>query len=243
MTASDATIQTADGPMRAHVALPRGDGPFPGLIVIQHAGGVDEFIRALTDRFARAGYAALAPDLYHRLGKEEEGMSRMAHLRDGQVIADVSASVDALAAHDAVDDERIGIAGFCMGGRVTYMMAAAEPRFRAAAAFYGGNTSKSWGDDGRPTPFERTADIDCPLLFHFGGDDGNPSPDDMRALDAELTAHGKEHEFHAYEGAGHAFMDFTRQERFREEASHLAWDRTRAFLDRHLQKPNRSDSC
>ena len=82
--------------------------------------------------------------------------------------------------------------------------------------------------------FERTADIGCPLLFHFGADDANPSPEDMQVLDRELARHGKPHEFHTYPGAGHAFMDFTSSARYREMADRLSWPRTLQFLARYL---------
>ena len=200
MTAVENTISTKDGPMQLHLAMPAATAPVAGIVVIQHAGGVDEFVGTMADRLAAAGFAAAAPDLYHRLDADGDKRSRMGQLRDVEVIADVAATVDALTAHEGVDGQHLGIVGFCMGGRVTYMMAAAEARFRAAVAYY----------------------------------DGNPSPDDMTTLDAELTRHGKAHEFHAYAGAGHAFMDFTRVERYRQAASALSWNRTLAFLRQHL---------
>lgn len=87
---------------------------------------------------------------------------------------------------------------------------------------------------GKQSPFERTGEIGCPLMFHFGGEDKNPSPEDMAKLDAELARHNKPHEFFAYPGAGHAFMDFTGQ-RHHEASAKEAWPRTVAFFDRHLK--------
>ena len=230
--ASGATehIRVGDLEMAVYVSLPEAEGPSPGIVVAQHAGGVDEFIRTMCDRLAAAGYGAAAPHLYHRLGEGDERTPRA--LKDVEMIADVGATADFLKAHAAIDGEALGVTGFCMGGRVAYLMAAAVPVFKAAVAYYGGNTAIALGE-GSASPFERTAEIGCPLMFHFGDEDGNPSPEDREKLDAELRRHGKEHEFFTYPGAGHAFMDFTGQ-RYRQEAAEASWPRTLEFFQRHL---------
>ena len=234
MTAFESQVTVAGQAMDLYANRPQdGSGPLAAVVVIQHAPGVDEFTRAMTDRLAEAGYHAVAPDLYHRQSEPGGPLERMGRLKDKEVIADVNATVDALRDESGVDGERIGIVGFCMGGRVTYMMAAVNPHLKAAVAFYGGNIMKPWGED-VPAPFDRTADIACPLLFHFGADDTNPSPEDRRRLDEALSRAGKSHEFHEYAGAGHAFMNFTSEERYRPDAELAAWPRTLEFLERHL---------
>lgn len=227
------TISVAGHDMELYGCRPDGSGPFAGIVVIQHAPGVDEFIRTMVDRLAQAGYLAVAPALYHRQTEPGGPLELMGRLRDREVIADVNATVEHLRDDPAVDGARLGIVGFCMGGRVTYLMAAANPAFKAAVAYYGGNTMLSWGGD-VPTPFERTGEIHCPLLFHFGAEDTNPSPEDMGKLDAELNRYHKAHEFYVYDGAGHAFMNFSAPERYRESAAELSWPRTLSFLARHL---------
>ncbi len=159
--------------------------------------------------------------------------SLRARLLDVTVIKDVNATVDFLRGHRSVDAERLGIIGFCMGGRVSYLMAAANPHLKAAVAYYGGNIMVPWGEG--PAPFERTAEMHCPLLGLFGAEDANPSPADMRQLDAELTRLGKLHEFHSYPGAGHAFLN-RRGERYRADADSDSWPKTLAFLAKHLTK-------
>ncbi len=220
--------------MRLHVAIPDGAGPFPAMVVVQHQGGVDEFMRAMTERLAAAGYAAAAPDLYHRDGPDckDDIVTRRSRLSDRRIINDIQATVGFLERQRAVDSKRIGIIGFCMGGRVVYLMAAAIPSFRAAVAYYPGNIFRAWGRD-IPSPFERSAEIHCPLQGHFGADDGNPSPEDMAKLDGELTKFNKAHEFHAYANAGHAFMDSTK-ESYRRHADEASWPRTLDFLGRYL---------
>ena len=221
--------------MRLYVSVPSGTGPFPAVVVIQHQGGVDDFMEEMTQRVASAGYAVVAPDLYHRDGPDckDDGPTRRARLQDVLVIKDVNATVDFLISHRSVDAERLGIIGFCMGGRVAYLMAAANPHLKAAVAYYGGNIMVPWGEG--LAPFDRTAEIHCPLLGLFGEEDANPSPADMRKLDAELTKHGKVHEFHSYPGAGHAFMNW-RGERYRADADRDSWPKTLAFFAQHLTK-------
>lgn len=225
---------TVDGAeMRLYVSVPEGTGPFPGVVVIQHQGGVDDFVEDMTQRMATAGYVGVAPDLYHRDGPDcqDDGPTRRARLRDVTVIKDVNATVDCLKGHSAVDAERLGIVGFCMGGRVAYLMAAVNPSFKASAAYYGGNIMVPWGDS--PAPFDRTADIHCPLIGLFGEEDANPSPADMRKLDAALTKYGKVHEFYSYPGANHAFMN-ARGTRYHAEADRDSWPKTLAFFKKYL---------
>jgi carboxymethylenebutenolidase len=191
----------------------------------------------MADRLAEEGYVAVVPDLFHRLSQEVlDGprLGRLDHLSDPDIIADMNAAVDFLRAQSSVDSERIGVTGFCMGGRVAWLMAATNPIFKAVVPFYGGNILKPWGAASQ-SPFELAAGINCPVLFHFGATDGNPSPDDQTKLDAELTRLGKPHQFYSYPGAGHAFMDFTNPDRYHREAAEAAWPRTLEFLATHLQ--------
>lgn len=227
------TIAVAGEHMAIYEALPPGAERVPGIVVIQHAPGVDTFVQTMANRLAEAGYVAVAPDLYHRLDPAGDGMERLRRLKDREVESDVNATVDYLRGHPRIDRERIGITGFCMGGRVVYLMAAANPNFKAAVAYYGGNIMMPWGE-GVVAPFARSAEIHCPLMFHFGADDTNPSSKDMQALDAELSRFGKPHEFHAYPGAGHAFMNFTNAERYRQSAANASWPRTLEFFARHF---------
>jgi carboxymethylenebutenolidase len=131
-----------------------------------------------------------------------------------------------------VRPDRVGITGFCMGGRIAYLMAAVNSDLRAAVVFYGGNIMVPWGEG--PTPFEQTEHIRCPVLGLFGEDDQNPSPADVAKLDAELTRLDKVHEFHSYPGAGHAFMNEGRPS-YRQQAARDAWSRCIGWFDRHLR--------
>ena len=170
--------------MRLYVSLPDGAGPFPGVVVIQHQGGVDDFVEEMTQRLARAGLVGVAPDLYHRDPPDcqDDGPTRRARLLDVPVIQDVNATVNFLQGHSSVHSEQLGIVGFCMGGRVAFLMAAANPSFKAAVSYYGGNTMVPWGAGA--APFDRIAEIHCPLLpMRAGMHPHTPSP---RRRPAEL---------------------------------------------------------
>jgi carboxymethylenebutenolidase len=222
--------------MDVYLAVPSGAGPFPALVVMQTQYGLEDFLKEATRRVCEAGYVGAAIDLYHWDGPDclESIDIRKTRLRDVNVIKDVNATVDLLKSHKAVDSDRIGIIGFCMGGRNAFLMAAANPTFKAAVSYYGGGTMRPWGQGA--SPFDRIPEIHCPILAHFGEDDKNPSPEDMRKLDAELIKHGKVHEFHSYAGAGHGFMN-TRQAGYRAHADQASWPRTLDFLGRYLAKP------
>jgi carboxymethylenebutenolidase len=219
--------------MRCYVAVPAGEGPFPAVVVIQHAGGVDAFVQEMAGRFAAAGYVAVAPELYHRQDPDsgEDMLARMGRLRDAEVVRDVNAAFEHTEALREVAADRTGIAGFCMGGRVSYLMATHVPSLRAAVVFYGGNIMVPWGEG--PAPFDRTESIACPLLGLFGEQDTNPSPADVAKINAELTRLGKQHEFHTYAGVGHAFMSAARPG-YRQDVAEDAWGECLGWLQRQL---------
>ena len=154
--------------------------------------------------------------------------------RDEEILRDYAVAADWLAGRS--DRARQCVIGFCMGGRLSYLWAAHGEGVRAAVVFYGGNIlvrSLQPGESGDgPTPFDRTGEIDCPLLGLFGNDDENPSPADVDRIAAELDRTGRDYEFHRYDGAGHAFLNFMRPS-LREEAAADAWKKCVAFLQAH----------
>ena len=223
--------------MDLYVSVPDGDGPFPAVVVAQHASGVDKFIQDMADKLAGEGYAAVAPDLFHRITDEmveSTGKSKRDQLSDPEIVDDINATVGFLAGHSSVDSARVGVTGFCMGGRVTWLAAATNPIFKAAVPYYGGNIMVPWGNATQP-PFAIASGIKCPVLFHFGEIDENPSQEDMLALDAELTKHGVQHKFYTYPGANHAFMNPANPQRYQRAAAEMSWPRTLDFFSQHLK--------
>ena len=113
-------------------------------------------------------------------------MTKLGRFKDSEVIRDVDAAVDMLAAHEMVAGQPIGITGFCMGGRGAYLMAAKSSKIAASGIFYGAKLTASWGDEG-PSPMDLTADVGCLVIGFFGKDDQNPTPEIVAQLDALLT--------------------------------------------------------
>jgi carboxymethylenebutenolidase len=234
MTLRRDQIVVDKSPMNLVIAQPDGLGPMPAVVVIQHQYGVDKFMEEMTARTAREGYFAVVPDLYHRDGPDcrDDGPTRRGRARDENIIKDIGATVEYLRASKFVDSSRIGILGFCMGGRISYLMAGASKDFKAAISWYGGSCFRPWGEG--PTPFERTAQISCPIQGHFGETDQNPTLEDMAKIDAELTQHGKAHEFYVYKDTGHSFMDPHHPDKYVAQSDRESWQRSMEFLKKHL---------
>ena len=228
------TIQVGGQPMRMYIGVPETEPKRRGILVAQHGGGVDGFVQDVVNRLFRRGYVAAAPELYHRQPSDiKDTMARIGMLKDDEIIADMNATLAHMKSLKEATVGPVGIVGFCMGGRVSYLMAAANSEIKACTVFYGGNILKPWG--GPPTPFERTKDISCPVIGFFGAEDTNPSPEDVKKIDAEMTRHGKAHEFHTYHGAGHAFQNFLDAARYRERPARGTWTEMLAFFSQHLR--------
>jgi carboxymethylenebutenolidase len=233
MPSSWENLKVDGSDMPLYVSLPARGGPVPGIVVIHGQSGLESFIKDTTHMLALQGYAAVAPNLYHRDGPDcrDDNPTRKARLRDPTIINDINAAIGFLKNHPQVDGGRLGIVGFCMGGRLVYLMSAENKDLKAGVMFYGGGTMVPFGEG--PSPFEGTREIACPIQGHFGAEDQNPSPEDMRKLDAELTKWGKPHEFHTYAGAAHAFAN-AGSNNYRPHAAALSWPKATEFFSRHL---------
>lgn len=219
--------------MDVFVANPEPLGVHPAVIITHHRYGIDDFTKDIAGRLATKGYVAAAPNFFHRQPDDVRLEERSAHLKDSEVVADLGAAIAHLERADYVQPGRFAILGHCMGGRMAFLGAEAFPVFKAAVAYYSGNMRISWGDEGA-TPFDNLDKIDCPVIGFFGNDDENPTVADVAEIGAALTGHGIAHEFHGYDGAGHAFQNFLSPERYREDAARDSWQRTEAFLREHL---------
>jgi carboxymethylenebutenolidase len=221
---------TVDGsPMKIFVARPEGEGPFPAVLLMFHRAGIDEFTRDRAERLAAEGFIAAAPDLFHRWPDADNPLERM---DDNELGADVIAT----AAHVrglAECNGKLAIGGHCMGGRVAFLGAEVSDAFSAATIFYCGGMFTIKGK-GEKSPFEMLDRVTCPVAGFFGNDDKNPSPDDVNRIDAALTEFGIEHEFYHYDGAGHAFQNFVREDVYREAAEKDSWTKAVAFLKAKL---------
>jgi carboxymethylenebutenolidase len=226
-------VRVENSEMPLYVSTPASGGPVPGIVVVHGRSGLENFIKDVTHMLALQGYVAVAPSLYHRDGPDckDNNVTRKSRLRDPSIISDINAAIGFLKNHRQVNAAKLGIVGFCMGGRIVYLMSAASKELKAGVMFYGGGSMVPFGDG--PAPFDRTREINCPIQGHFGADDQDPSPEDMRRLDAELTKYGKAHEFQVYAGAAHAFAN-SGSDNYRPHAASLSWPKATDFFARHL---------
>ena len=236
-------IETVDGPMAVPTSRPVEGGTRPAVIVVMGSPGVSPNIVGIVDRFAREGYVAVAPDLYHRAGRlryatvekrqEMQGELRANGFSDASIDMDVKATIDYLRSDP--DVSVIGITGFCLGGRVSLQSVIRATGLSAAGIFYGGNMFP--GDD-EPEAFSairESGTLAVPVIGFFGEEDQNPTAEQARSLDAHLTDLGKEHAFYYYEGAGHAFFNDD-SPGYRPGPAADSWEKILEFFDRHLRR-------
>ena len=240
MTHRIATTAVRGSPMEVFLFAPAGAGPHPGLVLCQHipvghTGIENDTVTLKTaERFCANGYAVAVPFIFHWWPKSADIEVKRAEFRDDWTRLDLDAAFELLAAQPGVDRERIGIAGHCWGGRVAWLGACTNPRYKACAVFYGGRVKLVMGE-GNPPAIELAPAIRCPVIGFFGNEDTNPTPADVDDCDAALTKAGVEHVFHRYDGAGHAFQSFNNPERYRHQASEDAWGKVLVFLAEKLR--------
>lgn len=208
--AGETKVPVADGALPAYFAHPAGTGPFPTVLVIEEIFGVHEYIKDICRRLAKAGYLAVAPELYARIAD----LSKMTDSRqifrdviakapDATLLADLDATAAWAGAHGG-DASRLAVTGFCRGGRNVWLYAAHNPALKAAVAWYGpvaGTTSEI-----QPrTPLDIAAELKCPLLGLYGGQDQGIRMQDVQAAAAKAKAAGKDVEVVIYPDAGHGF--------------------------------------
>jgi carboxymethylenebutenolidase len=233
------TVEVQGSPMEVFVFEPEGDGPFPALVVTQHIpvahAGIekDPFQLEVGARLSKAGYVVSMPHVFHWWPKEDDIEVKRTGFRDDRAVADLAAAFKIAADNPKVDANRIGILGHCWGGRLVWLGACHNPKYKAAVMLYGGRVKTGMGPGS--VPLIGLADrIPCPVMGIFGNEDQNPTPEDVNDMDAALTEAKVPHEFHRYDGAGHGFQDFTNPARYRETQAEDAWKKLTAFLGKTL---------
>ena len=225
----------------AYYAYPTGSGRFPGVVVIHHFPGWDEWTTEVVRKFAHHGYAAIAPNLYFRLGDgaSEQVVAQaraLGGMPDDQVIGDLRGAVEFLRTQRH-SNGKVGVIGFCSGGRQAYLAACRIADLDAAVDCWGGNVvvdDRSKLPSTQPAvPIDLTEAIRCPVLGLFGNEDSNPSPEQVNVTEAALKRCGKDYEFHRYEGAGHAFFAWYRSN-YRPEQAQDGWQKVFAFFEQTL---------
>lgn len=241
MQAGLVTIAGAGGDeIDAYLAHPLDGPPTGGVVVIHHMPGWDFGTKEITRRFAAMGYLAISPNLHHRdaPGAEPDDAAAASRanggVRNEQFLGDAGAAVEYLRAHPS-SNGRVGTIGYCSGGRQSLLAGCRLP-VDAAVNCYGAFVLSAppaeWKLDWEPIE-DVLGDLHCPLLGLFGDEDRNPTPEEVARLDAILTGHGKDHEFHSYPDAGHAFFSPDRP-LYRQAAAVDGWTKVRDFFGRHL---------
>ena len=228
--------------INAYYARPLGAGPHPGMVVIHHAPGWDEWYRECARRFAHHGYAAISPNLYFRDGHgtaEDIGAKVRAGggVPDEQVLGDLDGALRFLRSQPHVS-KKVGVFGTYSGGRHGLLAACRLKGFDALVECWGGRVvqSKEELTPKQPVaPIDYTKDLSCPMIGLFGNDDKSPSPEQVNQHEAELKKQGKNHEFHRYDGAGHGFFYYDRPA-YRQEQAVDGWKKGFAFLEKNLKE-------
>lgn len=231
-------LATADGMMPAYLCRPEGAGPHPAVIVVMEAFGLNSHIKDVAERVAREGYVTMAPDLYHRFGSPiipyadiPKAIDLLQKLEDPKVMVEIGAVLAHLKGLKEVRADRIGITGFCMGGRVTFLTASQHAQeIKAAVAFYAGGIAA----DAPGAPINFADKIRCPVLCLFGETDAMIPLDQVRKVDETLKRLGKTYEVKVYPGAGHGFFCNERAS-YHADSAKDAWEKTRNLFDKHLK--------
>jgi carboxymethylenebutenolidase len=240
MQAGTVRITGAGGDeIEAYLAQPLDPAPRGGMVVIHHMPGYDEPTKEITRRLASYGYAAICPNLYSREAPGASPDDAAATARaaggvpDDRLVGDVGGAADHLRGLPGANG-RIGVIGYCSGGRQAFLAACRLPLDAAVdcyGAFVVGEPPENLPNM-RPL-LDQAGSLSCPLLGLFGAEDQYPSPAQMDELSQELTRLGKPHEFHTYPDAGHAFFAVDRPS-YRPLAATEGWQRIRDFFGRQL---------
>ena len=226
--------------IEGYLARPLGPGPYGSVVVIHHMPGYDAGTKEIARTFAVHGYNAMLPNLYWREASGASPDDAAAAARavggvpDERLVGDVAGAAAFLRAL-STSNGKVGVIGYCSGGRQSFLAAVSLP-LEAAVDCYGAFVV---GDPPAGMPLkvgpivDKTPDLSCPLLGLFGADDKYPSPSDVAELEAALKAAGKTYEFHSYEGAGHAFFSVNRPA-YRPEAAVDGWQKIFTFFGKYL---------
>lgn len=226
--------------IEAYSARPLAPGPFGGVVVIHHMPGYDPATKEITRRFATLGYLAVCPNLHYREAPGESPDDAAAAVRaaggvpDDRLVGDVEGAARFLRTLSS-SNGKVGVIGYCSGGRQSFL-SACRLTLDAAVVCYGAFILDRPPADlsMQVEPLVGLVDrLSCPVLGLFGADDSHPAPDETARLDQELEEHGKVHEFHTYEGAGHGFFAVDRPS-YRPEAAVHGWERIAGFFGRLL---------
>ena len=230
--------------MSAYMARPNDETPRPAVVVYMEIFGVNAHIREVTDRVAREGYVALAPDFFHRTGPGVEygydeagmgsGIKLLMQLKASEIIADARAAQSFLKRKNFVKGDKLGAMGFCVGGHVTYLTAC-ETDIKAAASFYGGGIAGDKGFGGEASTIGRTKGITGKIICLYGAKDAHIPMSQVDAVRAELEKQKIRNEVVVYQNADHGFFCDQRAS-FDKTSADDAWAKVKKLFAEELGK-------
>ena len=241
ITAGEASFRgNNDDEVQAYLAQPAEDGPVGSVLVVHHMPGWDEGSVEIARKFAHYGYNAICPNLFDRFGKgEPDEVAAVARGQGGkpdeEMVGDAAGATAYL--RDLPNSNgKVGIIGFCSGGRQVVLVASRLDNLDAAVDCWGGRVIAAPDQltEAQPVaPFDLTPDLSAPLLGIFGNDDRSPNQEQVDEHEAALKQHGKTYEFHRYDGAGHGFFSVNRPG-YRPEQATAAWVEIFKWYERYL---------
>ena len=242
MVAGITTIPGGGGDtIEAYVARPDGTGPYPGVVLVHHQPGWDEYYQELSRRFANHGFIAVAPNLYSRFGggtpDEATAAARAAGgVSDDSVVADSVAALNYFKGLPSANG-KAGVIGTCSGGRHAVLVASRSDGFSAVADLWGGGVvqpADQLSANQPVAPIDLTPNLNAPLLGLFGNDDQRPSPEQVNQHEEVLKQNGKNYTFHRYDGAGHGFF-YYHAPAYRQQQAMDGWNKIVEFFNQHLR--------
>jgi len=242
MLAETVTMPGAKGELiNAYFARPAGPGPFPGMVIIHHMPGWDEWYREATRKFAQYGYAAISPNLYFRSGHgtPEDVAAKVrgaGGIPDDKAVGDIEGAMLYLRSLPN-SNGKVGVFGTCSGGRHAYLAACRVQGFDALVDCWGGRVvmaEEDLNDNFPVAPIDYTKDLSCPILGLFGEEDSSPTPAQVAQHEDELKKNGKNYDFHMYPDAGHGFF-YHHRPNYRQRQAVDGWEKTFAFLEKYLK--------
>jgi len=237
LTASDVKIPVGDDSIPGYRAMPSKGGPFPVVLVVQEIFGVHEHIKDVCRRFAKLGYFAIAPELYYRQGDVsklksiDEIRPIVAKVPDQQVMADLDAAVEFAQKSGKGDVAKLGITGFCWGGRIVWLYSAHSKQLKAGVAWYG----RLVGDPTPNTPkhpVNIAADLNAPVLGLYGGKDQGIPLESVEQMRTALKAAKVDAQIIVYPDSPHAFFADYRPS-YKEDDAKDAWQKLQAWFKQH----------
>lgn len=225
--------------LSGYLARPGGAGPFPGIVVLMEIFGLTHHIQRACDGLARAGFLAVAPDIYHGRSFDYDDMdgalAQIRRLDDNTVMNEIQATLQWMDEQPGADQEHLGIMGFCMGGRFAFLAAARHAgRLRTAVCFYGSGIAPDAEDRfGRVPPIVEAENITGSLFLGYGADDQSIGASEHGRIASTLTGLKKRYSLAVYPGAGHGFLCEERRS-YAPGAAAQAWPEAIEFLSRKL---------